>query len=190
MSYSDKEICHQLQNDDKDILKHLFDIYYENLVRYSISLISSNEVAEEIVQDVFVNIWNNRKQFNIESSLKSYLFTSVRNRSINHLKSKYQKVKHQDISETRNLQDALLADQNIQAEQLNEIISEAINQLPEKCRIIFNLSRNSDLTYNEIANKLNISNRTVQAQIGIAIIRIKNHLNMHWEYIPIKKKST
>ena len=189
MSYSDKEICHQLQNDDKDILKYLFDSYYENLVRFAISLISNNEVGEEIAQDVFVNIWNNRKQFSIESSLKAYLFTSVRNRSINHLKSKYEKIKHQDISKIRNLQTGSLADQDIQAEQLQEIISEAIAKLPEKCKIIFNLSRNSDLTYNEIAEKLSISNRTVQAQIGIAIKRIKEHLNNHWEYIPIKNKN-
>ncbi len=89
MSYSDNEIIYQLNQGDQKILKHLFDVYFRDLVIYSLKFVMKEEIAEEIVQDVFIQIWKKKDNLQIVKSIEAYLYTSVKNRSINYLKSKY-----------------------------------------------------------------------------------------------------
>ena len=183
-SYPDKEIIHQLNQGNQRILKYLFDHYYNELTVYSMKFVMNREVAEEIVQDLFIRLWQNRRSFNIEKSVEGYLLAAVRNRSINYLKSKYARIRF--VGEDKLAQRPIhnTAEDDITAAELKETIHEAIDSLPARCRIIFNLSRNADLSSDEIAAQLNISRKTVQAQIGIAIKKLRKYLKDHWDNIP------
>ena len=185
MHYSDNEITNQLNQGNKGVFRYLFDTYYKELVCYSVGFVISQEIAEEIVQDVFIRIWENRKTIAVEKSFQAYLFTSVRNRSINYLKSKYGKIRfvNTDYSELRPTGQTV--EDNHTAGELEDAIKDAIQSLPPKCRIIFSLSRNAGLSTEEIAGRLHISKKTVHAQIGIAIQKIKQHLKNRWDDIPV-----
>ncbi len=178
------DIINRLKKDDLNALQHLFDFYYKELVRFSIKLVMNKEIAEEIVQDVFIRIWDNRKTIIIGKSIDAYLFASVKNGSINYLKSKYARIRFVDLDDSGDLPVYQTAEDDFITEELKKALYQAVHSLPPKCKIIFNLSRNAELSNEEIARQLNISKKTVQTQIGIAIQKIKHTLKDRWENIP------
>lgn len=184
MLHPDTDIINRLKQDDLKALQYLFDTYYKELVRYSIKFVMNKEIAEEIVQDVFIRIWNNRDTIIIGKSIDAYLFTSVKNGSINYLKSKYARIRFVDLDDTGMLPVHQTAEDDIITGELKKALKQAVHCLPPKCKIIFNLSRNAGLSNEKIANQLNISRKTVQAQIGIAIQKIIKHLGKQWDNIP------
>jgi len=97
MSYSEKNILNELKHNNQEVLKYMFDTYYEELLIYSIKFVYDKGIAEEIIQDIFIQIWNNRKKLTINRSIKAYLYTSVKNRSLNYLKSKYARIQFVEI---------------------------------------------------------------------------------------------
>ena len=137
--------------------------------------------AKEIVQDVFINLWNKRETISSEKSVKSYLFTSVKNRCFNFIR---------DNKKFRsNVLDIDIADYEVTFEndsfsepELQTKINNAINKLPEKCRQVFKLSRIEELKYKEIADKLSISVKTVEAQMSKALKVLRKELK---EYITV-----
>lgn len=177
MSLSDQELASGIKRGDEHSLKHLFDLYFHDLVVFSLKMVINTGVAEEIVEDVFIGLWNNRESFVLERDFKSYLFSAVRNRSLNYLKSKYGRMRFDDLDQLSLLTSPSTADSNLQLEELRQHIQGAIEKLPPKCRIIFSLSRNAGLSMQEIARQLGISIKTVQAQIAIAIKKIKANLH-------------
>jgi len=184
MYYSDQDIVHRLQKSDQSALKYLFDVYYKDLVAHAVRIVINRGIAEETVQDVFIGLWTNRNDFILKKTFHAYLFTAVRNRSINYLKSLYGRTRFGDLDLVdQNLQ-IHSAEENLSLVELKEEIYRGIQQLPPKCKIIFILSRNSELSVDEIALRLNISKKTVQTQIGIAIKKIKTHLEGKWDRLP------
>ncbi len=181
MHYSDDEIIRGLKQDDQQMLKYLFDAYYEKLVFYSLTYVIRKEIAEEIIQELFIRIWENRKSLLITKSCKAYLFTSARNSSINYLKSKYARIPFISLSNIIEKPARSTVEDQLVENELKTMIQYAIDDLPEKCRIIFNLSRNCDLSNQEIANILGISTKTVDTQIRIAVIKIKRALAGKWD---------
>ena len=183
---TDRELLKKLSLGDKGAFNHLITIYYTPLCRSALKYMRSKEQAEEIVQDVFVSLWERRETVVVTSSLEAYLHTSVKYQSINALKKK---LARPDIEAgfpehfhpaTNDTEDQLAG------KELEQLVQEAIKALPTKCRIIFDLSRNAGLTYNEIATQLDISPKTVETQISIALARIKTHLGKYWEvFIPL-----
>lgn len=163
------------------MLKYLFDAYYEKLVFYSLTYVIRKEIAEEIIQELFIRIWENRKSLLITKSCKAYLFTSARNSSINYLKSKYARIPFISLSNIIEKPARSTVEDQLVENELKTMIQYAIDDLPEKCRIIFNLSRNCDLSNQEIANILGISTKTVDTQIRIAVIKIKRALAGKWD---------
>jgi RNA polymerase sigma-70 factor (ECF subfamily) len=150
-------------------------------VSYAVTYVTRQEIAEDIVQELFIRIWENRNSIKITRSLKAYLFTSTRNSSINYLRSKYAKVPFDELTNIKENQIRTTSEDRISENELKRLIHSAVENLPEKCRIIFNLSRNSDLSHQEIADQLNISKKTVYVQIRNAVIRIKEILDEKWE---------
>ncbi len=183
MSYTDNEIIEKLRQGDQKVLKHLFDVYFRDLLICSLKYVINSDIAEEIVQDVFIQIWKNRKVIQIKKSLSSYLFTSVKNRSLNHIKSKHARMQFVELGSAEIKISAGPADETLISGEMKASIQEAINTLPPKCRIIFNLSRNAEMSTAEIAGELNISVKTVHAQIGIALKKIREHLKDQWDNI-------
>ncbi|MGB3464519.1 MAG: RNA polymerase sigma-70 factor [Cyclobacteriaceae bacterium] len=158
--------------DDVTAFRILFDTYYNDLVSFSHRYTQQQAVSEEIIQEIFISLWERRKVISIEASLKAYLYRSVRNRTINYLKNQLPKDQKTTAIESEH---GLTVTQEYHEEnnELAEQIDRAIASLPEKCRIIFLLSRNEGLTHKEIAAELDISVKTIENQIGIALKKLR-----------------
>jgi len=184
MDKSDNEILIQLRKNDVNGLKRLYDKFYENLYMLAVKYTRQKEVAEEIIQDVFIQLWGKRQVLNITTSFKSYLSAAVKYQSINYLKSIYKKYRFTEFIPDLFTNYTSGGELKVIGDELSDLIRTSIKNLPPRCRIIFNLSRNLGMTYDEIAAHLNISKRTVQAQIGIALKRIRKDLKGNWYNIP------
>lgn len=177
MSQSDQDLAARLRNGEEDALKRLFDLYFHDLVIKSAKIVINTGVAEEIVQDVFINLWRNRQSLTLEKEFKNYLLQAVRNRSLNYLKSRFGRQRFDDLKQVKDPPSHSTSEGDLYAGELRQAIQEAVARLPGKCRIIFSLSRNAGLTVREIAGQLDISEKTVRAQISIAVGRIRKELH-------------
>ena len=156
-----------------------FDYYFIRLTQFATTIVKSDLLAEEIVLDVFLKLWENSTTLDAINNIETYLYISVRNKSVNVLKK--ERKFHFDI-----LKDSLiqLADYKPSAEsdliehEMFGALNEAVIQLPSKCKIIFKLIREDGLNRNEVAQVLNISVKTVDNQVAIAIKKIAEQLNI------------
>jgi RNA polymerase sigma-70 factor (ECF subfamily) len=171
----DEKLLLLLQQGRKDAFESLFRKYYHPLWRYSVKFVRDSNEAEEIVQEFFIYLWEKKATLTLPDSVPVYLHVAIKNRCLNHLKKKIHA--HSPIEEQA---DARHYEPNhMETEELTQGIEEAINRLPEKCRIIFLLSRQSQFSYKEIAEQLSISVKTVESQMGIALKKLKEHLLRH-----------
>jgi RNA polymerase sigma-70 factor (ECF subfamily) len=145
-------------------------------------LIHDDVAAEEIVQDFFVKLWEKREQISIETSVKNYFFRSVKNYSLNFIQHNKTKIVHEQklLSEIKT---SYSDDNNYPEPDLLDKIEESIKSLPEKRREIFRLSRQEGLKYQEIAQKLNISIKTVETQMSLAIKTLRDKLKNYSSFI-------
>lgn len=164
--------------DDKTF-EQLFNELYPALCRYSLQFVRRPGLAEEIVQEQFIALWEKRNEIIIHSSYSSYLYTSVKNRSIDYLRSKFAKLKFVAEDQSFTIQDQSTPQHSLEEDELTTQITLSINSLPEKCYTIFSMSRFGMLTNKAIANELNISEKTVENQITIAIKKIKFDLGKY-----------
>lgn len=174
-----------------DSFSHMYERFYSPLCLFACRYTGRKDIAEEIVQEVFLKLWKEREVIEIHGSLRSYLFTSVKNGSLNYIKHlmiekefnakaliHYQKrINYMEISQEDG--SSILI-----AEEYEKFLSCAIENLPPRCRKIFEMSRKEELKHSEIAQKLNISVNTVQKQISIAIEKL------HSFFIPIIRKQS
>jgi RNA polymerase sigma-70 factor, ECF subfamily len=177
---SDKILIEAIRKGNVKMFKLLFDHFYGELVRYAVRLLHKPEVAEEIVQDVFERMWLRRDKLEITYSISSYLYTSVRYRCINHLKSKIRNCVFEDDLVKIDRSDDHSPFDELVFNDLKQALKVSIEALPEQCQIIFHLSRNSGLSNSEIAEQLGISPKTVENQITIALKKIRNFLQKNW----------
>jgi RNA polymerase sigma-70 factor (ECF subfamily) len=166
--FDERDILIKLKNGDKSALKEIFETFYPSLCHYASHFLGDHDQSEEVVQGLFVRIWEKRELVDVSTSLRSYLFKSVRNQCINLIM--HEKVKQ---NHARKIRDALIEDAAEEdyflKDELAEAISLAIAALPEKRREIFLLSRQEGLKYQEIAGRLQISVKTVETQMGLAL---------------------
>jgi len=151
-----------------------------------LKLTRNEQVAEEVVQEVFISFWERRNEITITHSVKSYLVSSVRNRSINYLKLQLPKDRMKEDIEEKNM-GASVDDTSsaIEYKELYDLIQHAITTLPEKCRAIFVLSREEGLTYQQIADQLDLSLKTVENQMGIALKKMRGMLKAHIDRLTV-----
>ncbi|MGQ8335651.1 RNA polymerase sigma-70 factor [Sunxiuqinia sp. A32] len=179
---TDKELYFELKGGDEHALEILFHKYYASLCLYALQFLEDEEKAEEFVQDMFVKIWTKREELNIETSFKQYLLRSIKNQCINyiqHLKirQKYaQKVKDELKQESD-------SPSFYMEFGLAEKIENSIDSLPEKRKAIFKMSREDGLKYREIADKLGISVKTVEVQMGLALKQLREMLKDYQDYM-------
>ena len=178
---TDEELITQLSNGYVKALEILFHRYYSQLCRYAMKYVNNEEVAEELVSGMFTHIWEKRDILQLTSSCKAYLYTAVKNGSLNYVKSQYARQQFQSEANENQYPSISLAFEDLTYQELQVIIQEGIDTLPEKCRIIFNLSRQAGLSYEEIATELGISKKTVKAQIGIALQKLRLYVGSHWD---------
>jgi len=160
----------------------VFNLYYHRLLHVANHYVSQQEDAEEIVQEVFVKLWDKRKKLEIDSNnIHGYLFKMVKNRCLDHLRKRSRNLslygnpgQIEDFLNFKALSDQQAS--NIIADELKEQIIRAIDLLPERCKMIFLKSRAEDLTYRDISSELQISVKTVENQIGKALRHMRFHL--------------
>lgn len=181
MPYSgDKELKRlivKIRKGDKRAFENLFLRFYENLCNFAWRFTSSMHVSEELVQDVFLNIWESRKNLDPKKNIKSYLFSSVRNRALNY-------INHEELVREYNEQIGWLnrspSRQHHELDKESEFIKaarKAIEDLPEGARNIYKLSRKEGLTYREIAEVMEISEKTVESQMSRALKLLRKSLS-------------
>ncbi len=172
----DQELAFRISKGDRAAFDIVFRRYYQGLVIYAFRFIMEESSAEEIVQDFFVNLWEKRSNLVFTDSIKSYFFTSVKNRCFNYLKRR--KIEMEVIEKLKSVSEqSLLFDQDVYvASELQEKIIQAVNALPERCREVFIMSRFKGMKNDEIAQELNLSKRTVETHISNAISSLRHHL--------------
>jgi RNA polymerase sigma-70 factor (ECF subfamily) len=186
--YSEEALVQGLREGDEKSFKFIFDQYYRPLTVFALKYLDDIEDAKEIVQDLFVRLWSKHEELDIRFSLKMYLYQSVRNACFNFLESnkvaqRRMREYHTPLSSNDNALEYMMA-----AEQ-EEMLMRAIDKLPEKCRAIFVLSRINKLSNQAIATQLNISIKTVEGQISIALKRLSEWLIsfvvVMWDWIAL-----
>lgn len=170
-------LLEQIQGGNHAAYEQVFRSYYERLCNYAHQLMQDQDEAEEMVQEVFVKIWDKRENLVVNFSLKSYLYKAVYNTCLNRLKQ----MKNSKASMVENLPQSISDNGNIMIRELEKNIGQAIEKLPEQCRIIFKLSRFEELKYAEIAEHLNLSVKTVENQMGKALRVLRQELK---DYLP------
>ena len=168
MSINGSELVSLLSQDAEKALKQMYDQYYTYLCYAVYNVLPDRNVSEDIVQEVFFEIWKKRETLNITSSLRAYLKRAAINRTLNYIRDRKIKFEEEDtalaVADTR-----VEVTKEMEADELKVKIAEAMNELPEKCRIVFGMSRYEEMSYKEIAEKLDISVKTVENQISKAL---------------------
>ena len=176
-----QKLANQIKQGDIRAYELLFKTYYQALCNFANTYLNNIDESEDLVQEVFVKIWDKRNELNVTTSIKSYLFQAVKNSCFNHLKHQKVQRKHKENLFHQSESSIDTTDQ-IEVKQLSLRIEEAIEKMPDKRREIFFLSRHEGLKYQEIADKLNISVKTVETQMGLALKYLRNELK---SYLPI-----
>lgn len=169
------------ENNSQVAFEELHTIYFPGLLSFAVSILKDRQLAEEVIGDVFVNLWFNRKTLPAIKSLSNYLYISVKHACLNTLKSRSfntftKKTVLGEIGEEfypfllKTPEDSLISQQNL------KIISNTINTLPPKCRLVFRLIKEEGMKYKEVADLLNISAKTVQNHLQKALALILDQL--------------
>ena len=171
----DKTLWNSIQDSDAHAFELLFRKYYAPLCRFAVNYTHDMDAAREVVQELFVYLWENRTAAHIEHSVKSYLTSAVRRNSIRYVQQQRPSLPLDAFPEDYFIAEELV--DSIETEELYRQLLEAIEQLPPQCEKIFRMSRFDDMKYAEIARELNISVKTVEAQMGKALkmLREKFH---------------
>lgn len=164
----EKKLIQDLKSGDKRALTTLYTDYWKQLYLSSYNLLKDKETCEEIIQDVFIDIWNRRADLEIKVSLKSYLYSCVRYKVF----SEFRKNKALRTELFENLHERIhttTPESEILFEELKLQINLIVENLPDKCKRVYKLSRNQQLTHKEISEQLNISTKTVENHITNAL---------------------
>jgi RNA polymerase sigma-70 factor (ECF subfamily) len=151
--------------------------HYGRLCNFVFRFVGSRDVAEDIVQDVFARLWRSHESFDIKDPLP-YLYQSVRNRAVSYRRQTVvrDRWREQAASVADERLPATTASSELDAADLADAIARAVNELPDRCRLVFTMSREQDLTYAEIASALGISVKTVETQMGRALKALRTRL--------------
>lgn len=159
--------------------------FYPQLVRFATVYVDYEEDAENIIQDLFLGLWERKDSLNCIENINAYMYKLTKNKCLDHLKHKM--VKDRFIVNTQSYyeQELSLKMQSLECfdielaseERVEKIVSKAIDSLPPKCRAIYILSRNDGLKYKEISDRLNISVNTVETQMCIALKKLRNSVS-------------
>jgi RNA polymerase sigma-70 factor (ECF subfamily) len=172
-----KYLVSRLRNGDKKAFESIYLIYHKQVLGLAIRYLKDQQLAEDAVQDVFSKLWSNRHKLDSEKSIKAFLFTVLKNHVLNMIKKRKRQILRQFEYAEVNKKESRSTDQEIIYEDTENILSEGLNKLPEKKKIVFNLKTIEGYSNREIANQLGISIHTVKSQFYKANKFIKNFLS-------------
>jgi len=175
IQYTDQQVIDLLQTDSDKAIELLFRMHYAFLCKTVIRIVPDPVFVEDLVQDVFYELWKKRENIVINTSIRAYLKRAAINKTLNHIRS--QKMKFDDEAPQHDLKSNQISSQRkLETDELQNVINQAISELPERCRIVFSLSRFEELSYREIADSLDISIKTVENQISKALKILREKL--------------
>ena len=162
----------QIQQDNEHAFKQLYQDYYIRVVTFITGIIKKHDIAKDLAQDVFVNLWLNRKTLDATRSLQDYIFVSSRNAAINYLKKEMvfssEPLEAQaDVSTGNTVEDILFA------KEIALLIEMVVSEMPEQRQRIYRMSREEGMSNEEIAGRLGISKRSVENQVSLALKEIR-----------------
>lgn len=181
MTPEEDNIWRSIQEKDRRVFEQYYKDHYKLFFVAAFKYLGDAGQAQEVVNDVFVTLWQNADKVNIQSSLKAYLHRSVINRSLNLLdKSKRDRQQHQNALQTEEAAET----REMETNELKLRLYQAIDHLPEQCRKVFRMSRFEQLKQQEIADRLGISIKTVKNHITNALQQLKQVLD-EWHNLPL-----
>ncbi|HZD85400.1 MAG TPA: RNA polymerase sigma-70 factor [Gemmatimonadaceae bacterium] len=172
---SERDLQERIRAGDEGAFDSVFRAHYPHLVRMAESVVRERALAEEIAQEVMLELWRRRESLKVEQTFRAYLIRSTRNRALNH-------IRHQRIVEREAASAAVdhpsspSAEEEILGVELERAVRDAIDGLPDNCREVFRLSREHGLRYVEIASALEISVKTVEKRMGQALAELRERL--------------
>ena len=184
---NDGHVIEQLKNGEKAAFKQVYRDYYGMLFNLGVQYLCDEDEAREVVQNAYLKLWEVRTQINDNSNIRNYLFTLVKNSSLNQLKRRQLILNHNENIRRKELEyqfEALhrLSYDYMEFEELKEKIDVVVDKLPSHCKNVFCMSRYDGLRNSEIASQLNISEKTVEAHITKALkilrVELKNYLSL------------
>jgi RNA polymerase sigma-70 factor (ECF subfamily) len=171
----------RIRTGDTAAFEALFYAYFQPLCDFVSTYVEAADAAEELVQDLFCKLWDQRYEWEISGSVKSYLYKSARNRAFNYLRRR--RVEEAFQARQAVLQGSIdegkahvLPDDQVEANELGRALENAVAQLPPRCREVFTLHRDQQLTYSEIAHVLEISVKTVEIHMARALVALRQRL--------------
>ena len=181
MSRTDTKLAEKIKKDDSDAFKQIFELYYVKLCQFAYRYIQSHDLSRDIVQEVFIKIWDNRKELNINKSFRAYLYRAVRNNAINHATAlRNQSELKKRLTQSQNQSSVMVSNFDEtdfeEVSKLYQQIWKIAARLPEKRRYVFILHRKHGLSYREIGEVMNITRKTVENQMGRALEFIRKEL--------------
>lgn len=175
----DKLLVGQLIKGNEKAFQDLYQKYHKGLHAFAFGLVKSKEMADEILQEVFMTVWINNESLNPDLSFKSYIFTIAKNKALNFL---------QKAANTNKLRDEIFHKSQVSRNDVEDYLvnseyallrEKAVNSLPAKRKLIFQMSREKGMSYDDISRELGISLSTVKNQMSKALLHIKAYLNSH-----------
>lgn len=176
LNEEDLKLVNAIVQRDKKLFEVLYKKYYQQLFAVAYRYVGQTEIAEEIVHDVFITIWNKADQLNIQHSMKSYLFKSIVNSSLNFIKKEKAQAEKQQVYMAVLDKETTDETDNDREEALLKDLAQALELLPEKCRQVMYLSRFGKLKQQEIATQMNISIKTVKNHLTYGFQKLREHL--------------
>lgn len=185
MGVSAKYDLDKIRHGDDSVFEQLFTDYFERMCCFARAYVGDWEVARELAQETFVKFWEIRETLAEDSDVEALLFTITRNHALNYLKHLSVRARYSRLSERQYLESQLnlMSLEDLQIDQifnkeLQNRLNQAISDLPDRCREVFLMSRNFDMSYSEIAQQLQISVRTVENHISEALKKLRHHLQV------------
>ena len=183
MNSFEYEIIDGLRKGEKPVFNLVFNKYYSGLCHFANNYLRCFENAEEIVQEVFLKLWENHSDIKINNSLKSYLYRCVQNKCLNFIRDNIiNSNKNINLDEMNHHSELLLIEipenvfDSLFSEKLEQELDKTVLELPDQCRTIFEMSRNENRSYPEIAKILNVSLSTVKTQMSRAVTKIHDKM--------------
>ncbi len=173
---TEDHIIEGLQSGRESAYRQLFERFYRKLVIFAMKYIGDREVARDLVQDLFLGIYESRQSISIQTSLRSYLYSAMKNRCLNHIKHRAVREKHASMIIHSGKGEDEELEELIETTELEARIFKIVSKLPHRCRHIFILSRVDGKRNREIADDLNLSIRTVETQISKALKSLRDNL--------------
>jgi RNA polymerase sigma-70 factor (ECF subfamily) len=180
LNISDQDLLSLFKGGDTAAFKMIYERYWQLLYVSACKVLKDEEEAKDVVQEVFISLLNKGATLEINVSFSSYLYTAVRYKVFDYISRKKVRQDHLDALDNYVSASNLCTDHALLEKEINDEMEKEIQNLPEKMRIVFELSRKAELSHKEIADILNISDKTVKKQINNAIKLLKPKFTNHY----------